>query len=251
MSGIPFILLFIWHITFMTKIDMVYTKCISNFNCSKNTLHKVCCAKTYQSQFEQSGCFEKSCAGMYCTSDGDCGGKGECCNKSNRCTTLGCPKCNSKLDCGPNLHCCQHPYDLDQNVCRRDCIGERCHSDSDCAMYEYCLSSKTCWSSGLHCRYNRDCKGSGECCKSGSCVTTNCSACYSNSDCGFLLNCCIGTGNRTNSCCRSCNEADGYCSSDFSLPSWLIPTVTTIIFLLAFGKLLVYCYGKIRNFIRR
>ena len=39
MSGVPFILLFIWDITctFMTKIDMVHTKCISNFNCIKGT----------------------------------------------------------------------------------------------------------------------------------------------------------------------------------------------------------------------
>ena len=47
-------------------------------------------------------------------------------------------------------------------MCRRSCIGETCHSNLDCGpSYEYCISSKICWASGLHCSKDAHCKGDG------------------------------------------------------------------------------------------
>ena len=209
MSGGLIVLLFTWHVILMIEIDIVYAKCTSNSNCRNNPFHKVCCAKA----LTESGCFQRSCVGEFCTSDGDCGGKGECC-KFNKCTTDNCPECKSHSHCGPFLYCCQHRFSFEHNVCRRSCIGETCHSDSDCAvpLNNYCLTSKTCWAPGLHCLSNSQCKGDGECCKSGVCVTTDC-PCNSDSDCGSSQYCCKeGTLGLSSICRSSC--VGKYCRND-------------------------------------
>ena len=264
MSGVRVILLFTCHVMFMAKIDVAYTKCTSNFNCSNNAVRKVCCAKAAEIQSSTSGCFEKSCHGAYCTSDGDCGGPSECCSSYFKKCTLYCPRCNSKLDCGPNLYCCKRWNKL--NVCRRNCIGEICRNNSDCAVKEYCLSSGTCWSSGLHCRYSRECKGNGECCKSSKCVTSNCT-CNWSSDCGWRQYCC--KGNRTNSCSTSCYSG-AYCSRNADCPrsqtcnlnkmkceitspsDMFYKVITVILYILLAAVLLGVIYGlhKLREFFR-
>ena len=229
MSGVPVIFLFIWYVMFMTKIhpSSALDKCVANSNCRNLLLDKVCCAKA---SYPSNGCVRSSCVGTYCDSDGDCGGKGECC-RSNKCTTYGCPECYSNSGCDFGLYCCEHSSYFDHNVCRRSCIGETCNSNSDCGSPdEYCISSKICWMSGIHCTKNDHCKGDGECCKAGVCSTqcsrscssvddcksgecctygvcsTSCGGdhCSSNSDCGSSLEDCCKRGNLTNVCRKSC-----------------------------------------------
>ena len=251
MSGVPVVLLFTWCVMFTGEIQpsSALDKCLANANCRNVQGRKVCCAKSTK---RLNGCVMSSCLGEPCSSDADCGGKGECC-KSNQCTTTGCNGCNSNSDCGSyphNLYCCQDWFSSYENVCRHNCIGETCFSDSDCGgPGEYCTSSKKCWTSGLSCREDSQCKGDGECCKYGKCVTqctrscsddckfgecckygvcsTSCDGdhCSSNSDCRGSSDKCCKRGNLTSVCrdgcvgenCLSddhCGGHDEYCNTN-------------------------------------
>ena len=152
MLGVLVILFFTWRVMFMSEIQpsLALDKCTSNSNCRNLLGRNVCCAKSRPkwsslSSRSQDGCVSSSCVGERCITDGDCGGKGECCGILSKCTTYGCSECKSNNDCGFNLYCCKHRYNSDHNVCRRSCIGETCSSDSDCGPSdEYCISRKIC-----------------------------------------------------------------------------------------------------------
>ena len=104
-------------------------KCTSNYDYRVNTYNIVCCSRTLD------GCYFL-CVGKLCTTDGDCGGKNECC-KHGKCTILRCPECYSNIDCSWKEYCCKRKYD--RNVCRRDCLGKTCLSSFDFgATDEYC-----------------------------------------------------------------------------------------------------------------
>ena len=162
------IFLFAWNVLFMGEkaLSSVGDRCSSNYDCF-NTYNKVCCFS--------SGCSSYSCVRKPCSTNGDCGGENECC-KYRKCTTFGCVECQSNSNCGKFEHCCKRQYfSGSRNVCRRNCVGERCHLDSDCGgPGEYCTNNKICWKSGHSCATNHNCKGDGECCISGKCAAVGC-----------------------------------------------------------------------------
>lgn len=82
--------------------------------------------------------------------------------------SIGCPECFNNSACGVSEYCCELQYLNDINVCRRNCIGESCHS-------------------------NLDCGGPGECCRGNKCVklNNNCDECQTNSDCPGRVWSCI------------------------------------------------------------
>ena len=143
---VSLIFIFILPLMFFNEIGLslanAYDECDSNSDCSRGISNKVCCGGL----FHDSGrsCRYSSCSGHYCSTDGDCGGVGECC-KSNQCDTFGCRECYSNYDCATSEYCCKHRYINDHNVCRRSCVGETCHSNSDCGgPGEYCNSNNRC-----------------------------------------------------------------------------------------------------------
>ncbi len=230
--------------------------CSSTFDCHSNIFSKVCC---------DGSCSSESCLGDFCLTDGDCGGKDECCI-SNKCTTYGCSECESHSDCGSSEYCCKHRYTNDHNVCRRSCVGETCHSSSDCAPREYCPSSKICWEFSRSCSTDSDCRGDHECCKSFKCGIVGCPVCTSNSDCSSSAYCCT----RDNVCLSSCvgekcyddSDCGGpqeYCNSNTTkceksvttLAGWVIPVVVVgiILFLIVVGAVWGYrcCHGSSRR----
>ncbi|XP_028396919.1 keratin-associated protein 5-3-like [Dendronephthya gigantea] len=189
MSFVSMTFLFLLNAMYMGQFGLVLgqTTCTSNSNCVSS--YSICC-KGYVHQgygYTSSKCrYGSNCVGRYCTTDGDCGGKNECC-KSNKCTTSGCSNCNSNYNCALFEYCCKQRYYYDKHVCRRSCVGETCHSNSDCGgLSEYCNSNKKC---ALPCSSNSGCSGSTYCCKRGSytnvcqssCVGETCSY---DSDCG-------------------------------------------------------------------
>ena len=214
--------------------------CSTNFDCAKGASTRVCCVDDEKTK----GCFTDSCIGHFCSTDGDCGGKNECCVLS-KCTTYGCTECNSSSDCSPSEYCCKQRYVGEYNVCRRNCVGTSCHSSFDCAgPHEYCSHDKTCWKSGLLCRKDGDCKGNGECCLSHECVP--CLECSLNSHCPASEYCCKRE-NSTSVCRESCvgekcfgaNDCAGRgeycdlrskkCERSTVIADWLIPAILVAI----------------------
>ena len=130
MSGITFIFLLTWNGMFLASIDVAVAKdeCNSNSDCT-SAVRDVCCAGNYSSDDRE--CRSDSCSGQYCLTDGDCGGKGECC-KFNKCVIYNCTECHHNSDCVNSEYCCKLRRSADVNVCRRSCIGESCYSDRDC-----------------------------------------------------------------------------------------------------------------------
>ncbi len=144
MASVSQIFIFTLQLVFLNEIalSLARDECSSNSDCPSNFLTRVCCAGL----FYDSGrsCWYHSCVGRYCSTDGDCGGVGECCN-SNQCVTFGCEECSSNFDCDTSEYCCKHRYIDDHNVCRRSCVGETCHSNSDCGgPGERCNSNNKC-----------------------------------------------------------------------------------------------------------
>ena len=115
--------------------------CIANSDC-KNATFSVCC-RGYDSDSHRR-CHHDSCVGRYCSTDGDCGGAGECC-QSNKCVTNGCSECYWDSSCSSGEYCCKLRFISEHNVCRRNCIGQTCRSDDDCGgRDEECDSDKKC-----------------------------------------------------------------------------------------------------------
>lgn len=196
MSRAPLILFLTCNVIFMNQTGLVVAQKECNVNADCSNQFKVCCEGYFHNR--RKSCQFLSCLGRHCLTDGDCGGKGECC-KSHQCVTIGCPECYSHSACATSEYCCKHRYINDHNVCRRSCVGETCHSSSDCAV--------------------------GECCRSNKCVNNGCAECSSNSDCPTSEYCCV-RGSRRNVCRQSCvgetclsnNGCGGsgeYCDSNF------------------------------------
>ena len=124
-----FIFLLMWTGMFLARIDfaVAQNECNSNSDCTSSG--DVCCAGNYH--LDDRTCRSDSCSGQYCSTDGDCGGKGECC-KFNKCNTYNCTECDQNTDCAASEYCCKQRSNADLNVCRRSCTGEPCSSDSDC-----------------------------------------------------------------------------------------------------------------------
>ncbi|XP_028396915.1 keratin-associated protein 10-7-like [Dendronephthya gigantea] len=219
MSFVSMTFLFLLNAMLMGQFGLVLGQntCNSNSDCvSSYYSNKVCCkGYAYQYGYTSRKCRYgiSSCVGRYCTTDGDCGGKNECC-KSNKCTTSGCSNCYSNSNCGFSEYCCKQRYSYDKHVCRRSCVGETCHSSLDCGGFsEYCNWNKKCALS-TSCSSNSGCSGSTYCCKRGSytnvcqssCVGEKCSY---DSDCG-------GPGESCDSRSKKCVECstDGDCSGD-------------------------------------
>ena len=247
MSRLSLVLFFLWSTLFLVEIWLPLAEgtCRSNFDCRSNFFSKVCC---------YGSCSGNSCVGKFCLTDGDCGGKDECCSL-NVCGTYGCTECRSNFDCGLSEYCCKHRYHNDHNVCRRSCAGETCHSSDDCGgPKEYCTWSKECRRRHSDfCTNDNHCTASGECCRSYKCVTTSCSPslkCSLDSHCASSKYCCE-RGNLTNECrttcvgekCfqdKDCGGPQEFCNmnttkcekSDNTLPSWVLPVVVPGIILL-------------------
>jgi hypothetical protein len=189
------IFLLMWNVIFMYKTSLVAgqtDQCNVNADCS--TTNTVCCGGIFQSR--RKSCVFFSCIGRHCLTDGDCGGKGECC-KFNKCVINGCPECSSHSNCVTSEYCCKHRRVSDHNVCRRSCVGETCFSSSDCAVGECCRFNK-CAKQGCivvsQCSSNLDCPVSQYCCKRqllNSVCRQSCvgEACLLNSDCGLGEHC--------------------------------------------------------------
>ncbi len=186
------ILLSTWNVIFMYETGMVQAQNQCNVNADCSNTNMVCCEGYFHNR--RKSCQFFSCFGRHCLTDGDCGGKGECCNtKSHQCVTLGCPECQLHSNCATSEYCCKHRYNNDHNVCRRSCVGETCHSSNDCAVGECCLFNKCvkygCSDLSAGCSSNFDCSASEYCCKRGllknvcsrSCVGETC---FSDSGCG-------------------------------------------------------------------
>lgn len=144
MTSIALIFLFTWNVIFLNEIYLALAgnECSSNSDCSAG---QVCCTG-----FSGSSCQVFTCFGRHCSTDGDCGGVAECC-RFNRCGRFGCVECHSNSYCASSEYCCQHRYIDDHNVCRRSCVGETCHSSSDCGgPGEYCASNNLCKKSAIH-----------------------------------------------------------------------------------------------------
>ena len=141
------VFIFTLHAIFLNGIDLSLARdeCNSNSDCHSSI--SVCCAGPVRDS--DRSCWFGSCTNHYCSTDGDCGGVGECC-MSNQCGTFGCRECYSNSDCAFSEYCCKHRYINDHNVCRRSCIGETCHSDSDCGgPGEYCDGNNKCSESNI------------------------------------------------------------------------------------------------------
>ncbi|XP_028396918.1 keratin-associated protein 5-3-like [Dendronephthya gigantea] len=199
-------LLFLLNAILMGKFGLVsgQSTCTSNSDCvSSYYSNKVCC-KGYAYKgygYTSRKCYYGSslCVGRYCTTDGDCGGKNECC-KSNKCTTSGCSNCYSNSNCGFSEYCCKQRYSYDKHVCRRSCVGETCNSSSDCGgSSEYCDFNKKC----VECSTDGDCIGS-ECCLYNKCVTSGCTPCFSNFGCSSSEYCCRRGVFYSNVCRKNC-----------------------------------------------
>ena len=216
MSGAFVILLSTWNVIFMYETGMVQAQNQCNVNADCSNTNMVCCEGYFHNR--RKSCQFFSCFGRHCLTDGDCGGKGECC-KSHQCVTLGCPECQLHSDCATSEYCCKHRYNNDHNVCRRSCVRETCHSSNDCAVGECCLFNKCvkygCSDLSAECSSNSDCSASEYCCKRGllknvcrrSCVGETC---HSSNDCAVgeccLFNKCVNNG---------CSDLSAECSSNF------------------------------------
>ncbi|XP_028396916.1 prestalk protein-like [Dendronephthya gigantea] len=173
--------------------------CNSNSDCRDEVFPDKLCCRGYRNT--RRSCYDQpSCVGRFCWTDGDCGGKDECCI-SNKCAVFGCKECNSSLACALFEYCCEHQYLNDHNICRRSCVGETCHSSWDCGgLGEFCDSNNVC--AVTSCVTDGDCSGD-ECCWSRKCVRTGCSRCLSNSDCAASEFCCK-RGRDVSVCRRRC-----------------------------------------------
>ena len=140
-----YIILLILSGMLLMRIDMVVAEdeCNTNSDCeSKSTIGNVCCVENDYRHDRK--CMSDSCSGQYCSTDGDCGGRGECC-KLNKCVSYGCTECHNNFNCANSEYCCKQKQAVDINVCRRSCVGEPCFSKSDCGSpTEKCDSNKTC-----------------------------------------------------------------------------------------------------------
>ena len=100
----------------------------------------LCCALLYILCLAILASWFGSCSGHYCSTDGDCGGVGECC-MSNECDTFGCRECYSNSDCATSEYCCKHTYIKDHNVCRRSCgPREYCDMNNKCNEHNITLT---------------------------------------------------------------------------------------------------------------
>ena len=216
MSGAFLILLSTWNVIFMYEAGMVEAQNQCNVNADCSNTNMVCCEGYFHNRSKSCQFF--SCFGRHCLTDGDCGGKGECC-KSHQCVTLGCPECQLHSNCATSEYCCKHRYNNDHNVCRRSCVRETCHSSNDCAVGECCLFNKCvkngCSDLSAECSSNFDCSASEYCCKRGllknvcrrSCVGETC---HSSNDCA-VGECCL-----FNKCVKNgCSDLSAECSSNF------------------------------------
>ena len=132
-----------WSVIFMYGTNRAVAQDECNVNADCNNVFKVCCKGFLN--IRRKTCQFFSCLGRHCVKDGDCGGKGECCNSQHQCVTFGCPECHSHSHCAPSEYCCKQRFINDHNVCRRSCVGETCHSSSDCGgPREYCDANSRC-----------------------------------------------------------------------------------------------------------
>ncbi|CAB4011018.1 Hypothetical predicted protein [Paramuricea clavata] len=193
MSSVSLVLLFTCN-AILIGLPLAEGTCSSNSDCPGKFFNNVCCGRSW---YGGRRCVTDSCVGDSCSTDGDCGGKDECCI-SNKCTKNGCVECQSNSDCSSSEYCCKHRYHNDHNVCRRSCVGETCHSSLDCGgPTEYCASNKKCreW-----CTSKSDCHSWEYCASNKKCQKERCT---SNSDCNSSDYCCK-RGTLTNVCRRSC-----------------------------------------------
>ena len=214
-----------------TKRVLAQDECNVNADC--NNVLKFCCEGLSLTNIRRKTCQFFSCLGRHCVQDGDCGGKGECCNSQHQCVTIGCPECQSDSDCATSEYCCKQRFISDHNVCRRSCVGETCLSFNDCGVGECCIFNKCTTTGCSQCSSHPDCPASQYCCKRGSlanvcrqscigetcqsssdcgageccifnkCTTIGCSQCVLNSDCPASQYCCF-RGLLSNMCRQSC-----------------------------------------------
>ena len=213
MASVFLSLLFALSVIFMIENGLPVTegKCTSNYDCRINLDKNVCCSRTLD------GCSTSSCVGEFCVTDGDCGGKDECC-QNGQCAVSECAECYSNSDCSKKEYCCKGKNG--RNVCRRNCVGESCRSSSDCGgINEYCTLNGICSYNG-NCLKSSDCKHDGECCISGQCVTAGCrTECLSNVNCVSSTYCCKRRYlNDKNVCLRSCVQETCHSSFDCGGP---------------------------------
>lgn len=153
MLKVSLILLFAWNLVCIFQETAVATaqgECSTNSDCHSqySQFRQVCCKLKYRNS--TGTCRPLSCYGLYCFTDGDCGGIRECCVCNTCKNHNSCPRCNTNSECAFGEYCCKQGYFsgknyISANVCRRSCVGEICFVDKDCSgPAEYCNTEKKC-----------------------------------------------------------------------------------------------------------
>ena len=263
------------------EISLVQTDetCKTHADCTANLIYKFCCGGDSNSVYPtRRMCGYLNCLNKYCKAKSDCGNPTLCC-RSNMCVDRGCYSCTLNLNCSTGHVCCKKSFPSNQAFCAKNCVGERCNNNDDCAAETECCRSGKCTDTlrcYTQCKSNSECDLGNYCCKKKSvwfwqdrciktCVGEDCS---SDDDCGPPNECCVAGKCAKDGCPESSSDSTHteqtpkeYSPSPpitdhikqnpkESSPSWLIPVIVIAVLLAVVGLfvpvVLWQCYKRKR-----
>ena len=186
-----------------TKVQTAGT-CKTHADCKVNWAYKYCCGGDSNSIDSTTRmCGFSYCLDKYCKTKSDCGDPMLCCH-SNICVDRGCYGCASDSDCSSGHVCCKKSFRFNQALCAKDCVGQQCNNNDDCAVGVECCRNGKCINTQSRecfkqCKSNSECDSGKYCCKKKSvwfwkdrcnetCVGEDC---ISDDECGPPNECCI------------------------------------------------------------
>ena len=153
--------------------------CDADFECLPS---QQCCDQLF---YPESKC-RNQCSGQYCNSDKDCSLSAYC--DSHICVER--DKCLDHTNCSDGWFCCMTAWENEIGYCGKNCIGNSCMGDNDCALPGECCSANfKCKKCGASCRSSSDCFNGTVCCNRPSIGDNRCAvyckeeSCTKSSDC--------------------------------------------------------------------
>ncbi|CAB3991490.1 Hypothetical predicted protein [Paramuricea clavata] len=194
--------------------------CKTHADCKVNWVYKYCCGgDTHNIDRTTRRCGFSYCLDKYCETESHCGDPSLCCH-SNICIDRGCSGCASDSECSSGHVCCKKSFRFNQGFCAKDCVGQQCNNNDDCAVRVECCRDGKCISAQSQecfkqCKSNSECESGKYCCKKKSVwfwqdrCTETClgEVCIFDDDCGPPNECCIA-GKCNHGCSRCASDSD-------------------------------------------
>lgn len=109
-----------------------------------------------------------NCLGAYCLDASDCIDPKDSCCRSNKCINKGCSGCSKDEDCYEEYVCCKTTFPFAQTVCGVNCLNQPCQWNNDCSgKNNECCRSGKCVKTGCsdRCKSNSECFMGEYCCE--------------------------------------------------------------------------------------